>query len=111
MSHTDSIRNGCKDIWNAYMCRGAVYGNHDIPYCPTTATALPNQVITWSEAKAIYKKQNTKSNHGFLEDAFVCWYEDDYKFDGQKGIWHDSDYTLKVLRHFAGVITPDFSTY
>lgn len=111
MFHTDSIRNGCKDIWNAYMCRGAVYGNHDIPYCPTTANAPPNQVITWSEAKAIYKKQNTKGNHDFLEDAFVCWYEDDYKFDGQKGIWHDSDYTLKVLRHFAGVITPDFSTY
>ena len=111
MFHNDSIRNGCKDIWNAYMCRGAIYGNHDIPYCPTTATTSPNRVITWSEAKAIYKRQNAIGNHDFLEDAFVCWYEDDYKFDGQRGIWHDSDYTLKVLHHFAGVITPDFSTY
>ena len=111
MSRTNNIRSGCKDIWNAYMCSGVVYGNHDIPHCPTTATTPPNNIITWSEAKAIYKKQNTRGNHEFLEDAFVCWYEDDYKFDGQKGIWHDSDYTLKVLRHFAGAITPDFSTY
>lgn len=111
MSHTYNIRNGCMDIWNAYMCRGAVYGNHDIPYCPTTATSPPNHVITWSEAKAIYKKQIARGNHDFLEDAFVCWYEDDYKFDSQKGIWHDSKFTLKVLRHFSGVITPDFSTY
>lgn len=36
---------------------------------------------------------------------------DDYKFDGAKGIWNNSAYALKVLCHFAGVITPDFSTY
>lgn len=37
------------------------------------------------------------------------WYIDDYKFDGVRGIWHDCKFVLKVLRHFAGAITPDFS--
>ena len=50
-------------------------------------------------------------NETFKHNAFVCFYMDDYKFDGARGIWHDSAHALKVLRHFAGVITPDFSTY
>lgn len=108
MSRTIAARSGCKDVWNAFMCSGAAYGKHDIPYCPTTAAAPPNRVITWDEAKSIYK---ANSGHAFLEDAFVCWYEDDYKFDGPRGIWRDPASALKVLRHFAGAITPDFSTY
>ena len=105
------VRKGCKDIWNAYMAEGAVFGNHDIPYCPTTATEVPASIITWEEAKSIYKKNISVKNHDFTYDAFVCFYIDDYKFDGSRGIWHDSEQTLKVLRHFAGAITPDFSTY
>jgi hypothetical protein len=35
----------------------------------------------------------------------------DYKFDGPKGIWNNSIAALDILRHFSGVITPDFSTY
>lgn len=105
-----SVRSGCKDVWNAYMCNGAVFGTNDIPYCPTTAVELPRRIITWDEAKVIYKRQNAEGNLDFVEDAYVCWYEDDYKFDGPRGIWHDSSFTLRILRHFAGVITPDFST-
>ena len=111
MSRDEHTRSGCKDVWNAFMCRGATYGEHDIPYCPTTAAAPPRRIIPWDEAKAIYKRQNAKGNPDFLEDAFVCWYIDDYKFDGPRGIWHDSAFALKVLQHFAGAITPDFSTY
>lgn len=48
-------RKGCRDVFNAYMCQGAVFGSNDIPLCPTTATALPEEVITWEEAKSIYK--------------------------------------------------------
>ena len=36
---------------------------------------------------------------------------DDFKFDGIRGIWHDWSHVLNVLKHFSGVITPDFSTY
>lgn len=103
-------RNGLKDIWNAYMAVGATFSPNDIPYCPTTATELPKSILTWEEAKAIYRK-NISVKIDFKYDAFVCFYIDDYKFDGPRGIWHDSAQALKVLRHFSGVITPDFSTY
>ena len=104
-------RNGCKDIWNAHMAKGARFCQHDIPFCPTTATQLPKEIITWEEAKAIYKKHISKKDYEFKNNAFVCFYIDDQKFDGIRGIWHDYKQTLKVISHFAGVITPDFSTY
>lgn len=107
---TIRIRKGCKDIWNAYMAEEAIFSPHDIPFCSTTATKLPHGIITWEKAKAIYKK-NISVNDNFLYDSFVCFYIDDYKFDGPRGIWHDAEHTLAVLCHFAGVITPDFSTY
>ncbi len=106
-----TVRLGLKDMWNAYMLEGASYSENDIPYCPTTASKLPRDIITWEEAKSIYKKHRIVKDTDFYHDAFVCFYMDDYKFDGTRGIWHDSAFALKVLRHFAGAITPDFSTY
>ena len=108
---TPQTRAGCKDIWNAHMAKGARFCQHDIPFCPTTATQLPKEIITWEEAKAIYKKHISNKDYEFRHNAFVCFYIDDQKFDGIRGIWHDYKQTLKVLLHFAGTITPDFSTY
>lgn len=105
------VRKGCKDIWNAHMVKGARFSEHDIPFCPTTATNLPQKIITWDEAKFIYKKHRIRKELDFTDDSFVCFYVDDYKFDGPRGIWHDYNFALKVLCHFAGIITPDFSTY
>lgn len=112
MSQKNSPRKGCKDIWNAFMCKGANFrhSKHDIPLCPTTATSLPEAIIQWDEAKSIYKKALARKDKDFFHNAFVCFYFDDDKFDGPRGIWHNSAFTLKVLRHFAGAITPDFST-
>ncbi|MCD8200758.1 MAG: DUF4417 domain-containing protein [Clostridia bacterium] len=107
----EKIRTGCKDVWNAFMCYGAEFTEHDIPFCPTTASVIPTSIITWDEAKAIYKRNISHKKKDFMEDSFVCFYIDDYKFDGQRGIWFNSNQTLEVLRHFSGVITPDFSTY
>lgn len=104
-------RPGCRDIWNSYMVSDAHFSAHDIPDCPTTATTLPKTLITWEEAKSLYKKRLHRKEHKFIEDAFVCFYEDDYKFDGVRGIWHDTAHALEILHHFSGVITPDFSTY
>ncbi len=107
----NKTRSGCKDIWNAFMAEGAKFGHNDIPFCPTTAEEMPRDIVTWEEAKTIYKKQIASGNTDFLYDAYVCFYIDDYKFDGARGIWHDYNHLLKVLRHFSGAITPDFSTY
>ena len=103
-------RPGCKDIWNAFMVDGAKFGKHDIPFCPTTATHIPKCQITWEEAKQIHKKHIARKEYDYHEDAFVNWNLDDYKFDGIRGIWHEYKFVLKVLRHFAGAISPDFST-
>lgn len=108
---TSAVRPGCKDIWNAFMVEGAIFGKHDIPFCPTTATCLPKQMVTWEEAKQLHKKHLSNGEHDYHEDAFVNWYLDDYKFDGAHGIWHDYNQVLKILCHFSGAITPDFSTY
>lgn len=106
-----STRKGCRDIWNAFMCEGAVFSQNDIPFCPTTAELLPAEIIPWDDAKHFYKKALARGDVDFFYNAFVCWYIDDFKFDGPRGIWHDSAFAIKVLRHFAGAITPDFSTY
>ena len=104
-------RPGIKDIWNAFMVKGAIFTENDIPICPTTATALPNDIILWTEARIIYKRELARGNKKFHYNAFVCFYLDDYKFDNTKGIWFHSAQALRILRHFDGVITPDFSTY
>lgn len=111
MSFDNNLRSGCKDIWNAFMAEGARFGSHDIPFCPTTAQAIPARQVTWEEARRLHKHHISRKECDYHENAFVNWYIDDYKFDGVKGIWHTSDFTLRVLRHFAGAITPDFSTY
>ena len=104
-------RKGCKDIWNAYMVKGAVFSCNDIPFCPTTAEALPEKLITWREAKYIYKHAPKSEKNRSLYNAFVCFYEDDQYFDGVNGIWHNPQHARKVLKCFAGAVTPDFSTY
>ena len=36
------IRNGCVDMWNAFMVQGADFVlESDIPVCPCTANAIP----------------------------------------------------------------------
>lgn len=107
----NSIRKGCKDVWNAYMVKDAVFDERDIPFCPTTATSLPTDMISWDLAKSIYKKMIQKKRYDFKYPAYVCFYIDDYKFDGKSGIWYNAKNVLKVLEHFEGIITPDFSTY
>lgn len=107
---TMGARRGLKDVWNAFMCEGAAFSANDIPFCPTSAVGAPHNIVTWEEAKSIYKKALRGGDCDFFHDAFVCWYLDDIKFDGPRGIWHDCWHALNVLRHFSGAITPDFST-
>ena len=106
------IRNGLKDVWwRPYMVKGAIFVEYDIPFCPTTAKDIPGQIITYSEAKIIYKRECRKKNYDFQYNAYVCFFEDDSKFDSIYGIWFRSGYAYKILKHFSGIITPDFSTY
>ena len=70
----NEVRNGCKDIWNAFMLEGATFTEHDIPLCPTTAKEIPSKIITYEEAKEIYKQNLRKKNKSFKSPEFVCFY-------------------------------------
>lgn len=104
-------RNGLKDIWNAFMVKNAKFSENDIPLCTTTALAVPSRIITYSEAKTIHNKM-MKENPYYFYDEFVCFYEDDQNFDGvRSGIWYYPKKAYEILKHFKGIITPDYSTY
>ncbi len=103
------IRKGIKDVWwRPYMVSGAKFSENDIPFCPTTATEMPALILTYKEAKEMYRKEIRRHNKDFMSLAYVCFYGD---FDSFKGIWFRSSHAYKVLSHFAGIITPDFSLY
>lgn len=106
-----NIRKGCKDVWNAFMVHGAAYSPNDIPYCPTTALSLPNSLISYEEAKTIHRNAMHNGHTDYYVNAFIHFWIDDQKFDGnRKGIWSNSQEALEIIKHFAGIITPDFST-
>lgn len=105
-----AIRSGIVDVWNAFMVAGASFDVHDIPCCPTTAERLPHSLISWPEAKRLYKSEIKRGNKDFHCDAFIHFYVDDCKFDGvRSSIWLFPQRALKVMSHFGGIVTPDFS--
>ena len=107
----NNVRNGCKDMWNAFMVRGATFSPNDIPYCPTTATYIPTSIVSYEEAKAIHKRELRNGHKEYYVHAFIHFWIDDQKFDGnRKGIWAYPAEALKIIRHFDGIFTPDFST-
>ncbi len=100
MRNKSSVRLGITDIWNAFMCDEAKWSQNDIPLCPTILTKIPSRIITWVEAKAIYKRR-IKQDKSFRDESFVCFYLDDQKFDGNRaGIWAQPHHSLEILSHF-----------
>ena len=105
------VRKGCKDVWNAFMVRGAVYSPNDIPYCPTTAVSIPVSIVSYEEAKAIHRNAMHNGHTDYYVKAYIHFWIDDQKFDGnRKGIWACPEEALDIIAHFDGIFTPDFST-
>lgn len=108
---SNNIRKNCKDLWNGFMVKNASFSNHDIPLCPTTAKTPPKSIISYAEAKTIYKRQIRDDKH-FYYPSYVHFYIDDQVFDGKrKSIWLYPKQAYNILKHFEGIIAPDFSTY
>lgn len=84
-----------RDVFNSEIVKGAEYDN-DIPIIKTS-DELPNQLIPFSKA-------NSTDNY----NQWVCFYEDDYKFER---LWNNPKHYLGTLKKFRGVISPDFSLY
>ncbi len=108
---TNNIRAGCHDEWFAFLVDGAEFTlGSDIPYCPCTAKEVPKELILYEDAKRLHK-ENIARDPNYHINAFVHFYEDDYKFNGpREGILVKPNETLEMLRHFDGAISPDFST-
>ena len=105
-------RAGCKDLWNASLLDGATYtlGN-DIPICHKCTGTIPTGLIGYDDAKTLHKKL-VRKDPNYHMDKYVHFYIDDQKFDGQRtSIWLYPLKLIDLLRHFSGVISPDFSTY
>lgn len=112
MTTTATTRNGIKDLWNAFMVKNAIFSSHDIPLCKTSTTSPPKKLIGYDEAKSIHKKNLASGNKNYHIHAFIHFYIDDQKFDGPKSsIWLYPKQALSIIRHFDGIIAPDFSTY
>lgn len=104
------IRRGIVDIWNAFMLDGARIDKRDIPFCPTTANEIPTQLISWPEAKRLHNRAMRRGDTNYQVHAYIHFYVDDSKFDGPlSSIWAFPRRALKVIKHFDGIITPDFS--
>ena len=97
MSMINCIRKGCKDVFNSFLVATATYaGLFEFP-CLKATQVIPNRVIAFS--KALSCKDY---------DQWVHFYEDDYLFER---LWRNPPKYLEVLRHYNGVILPDFSLY
>lgn len=93
------------------MVKGATFSDHDISLCPTTATQPPSSIVSYAETKTIYKRR-IRDDKNFYHPAYIHFYIDDQVFDGKRSsIWLYPQQAYKVLKHFEGIIAPDFSTY
>ena len=105
-------RSGLADKCNDFMVEDASFSTHDIPFCPTTATKIPNQLIGYDEAKTIHKKMIQSKNLDYHINAFIHFYIDDSKFDGKRtSFWLYPEKVIEITSHFDGIIVPDPSTY
>ena len=92
------------------MVEGAQMCDEDIPLCPCTLIDQPKRLISWPEAKRIYMRERRYGDQEFHINALVHFYVDDQKFDGIfSGIWQRPNRALSILKHFDGIITPDYS--
>ncbi len=105
-------RNGCTDIWNAFMVKNTSFSlKSDIPNCPCISEELPLELISYEDAKSLHKKELSKGNNNYKVKAYIHFYIDDQKFDGPRSsIWLYPYKALDIIKHFAGIISPDFST-
>lgn len=97
MSKLNCTRNGCKDVFNAFLVSVAYYaGLFEFPVIAPTYW-IPNRLIPFS--KALREKDHNQ---------WIHFYEDDYLFER---VWRNPKRYLPLFKRFNGVIFPDFSVY
>ena len=100
-----------KTTWQLLEDNDKIFNEDGYLVCIPTKQSIPNKIISWTEARSIYKK-TIQVDKNFKIDAYVHFYIDDQCFDGPlKGIWMNPNEAYQILTHFAGIITVDYSTY
>lgn len=93
----NSLRKGCRDVFNAFLVAIATYcGFFEFPVIYPTYD-IPEKIISFS--RCISSK---------CHDYWVHFYEDDFLFER---LWRNPIKYLEVLKRYQGVILPDFSLY
>lgn len=111
-NYINKPRKGCKDIWNAAFLDGARFteGN-DIPICFKCNGTIPEGLISYDDALGLHKRL-VRRDPSYQVNKYVHFFIDDQKFDGNRSsIWLCPEKLIDLLCHFAGVISPDYSTY
>lgn len=102
----------CEDCFNAFMLKGAAYTDEEYPICDYRCPIIPHKLVAFSEAKRIHRKAMREGRATYFVNAFIHFYQDDKHFDGKRNsIWDYPKKALQIIKHFAGVISPDFSTW
>jgi len=97
MSRINSRRKSCKDVFNAFLVRFAIYaGVFEFP-CIEASHEIPDKLISFS--KCISCKDY---------NSWIHFYEDDHLFER---LWRNPKRYINILRKYNGVILPDFSVY
>lgn len=88
-----------RDLFKAFLVENADFsGKFELPQL-RTSDEIPEKVILFSDAIS-------KACKDF--DAWVVFYEEDFKFNS---LWNNPKSYLERLKKFKGVISPDFSLY
>ena len=97
MSRINCAREGCKDVFNAFLVALATYaGIYEFPVI-NPCYEIPNRLISFS--KCISARDH---------DCWVHFYEDDHLFER---LWRNPKKYLSILLRFNGIILPDWSLY
>lgn len=97
MSKFNMTRNGCRDVFNAFLVSEAHYsGYYEFPKLQRSCY-IPNRLIPFSKALACKDY-----------DQWIHFFEDDYQFER---VWRNPRKYLPLFKRYNGVILPDFSLY
>ena len=98
MTINNMNRGGCVDVFHSYILKNVKYaGEFDFPVI-RGLNVVPRKMIVFS--KALREKKDFHQ--------WVCFYEDDYKFER---IWNNPKKYINCLKKFDGVVSPDFSLF
>ena len=97
MSKLNYTRNGCKDVFNAFLVSDAKYtGKYEFPIL-FPSNKVPNKLVAFTDA--LKTKDYNQWVHFYIDDV------------GFERVWRQPRKYLPILKRFNGVILPDFSLY